>query len=89
MDATLIAQKILVHLYDQYKENGREEIGFYFDFLEKNDITNKADIIKALNYLENNGYISDLDRDDMSALITSEGIIFVDNGGPTYIREIC
>ncbi len=88
MDAALIAQNILVHLYEQYKVNGREEIGFYFDLLEESNITNKTDIHKAVSYLENNGYINDLDPEEMSAFITSEGIVCVDNGGLSYIREL-
>lgn len=89
MDAALIAQSILVHLYEQYAEQGRDEVAFYFDLFEEIGVSNKTDIYKALNYLENHGLINDVDRDEMSAFISSEGIVCIDNGGLSYIRELC
>ena len=82
-----LAELFLAHLYELAEEAPHPNFLFSVnDFAPKLGITNKGELQKAIDYLENKGFVILASFDmygGISAGITAEGSIFVESGGET------
>ena len=82
-----LAELFLAHLYELAEEAPHPNFLFSVnDFAPKLGITNKGELQKAIDYLENKGFVILASFDmygGISAGITAEGSIFVEGGGET------
>jgi hypothetical protein len=82
-----LAELFLAHLYELAEEAPHPNFLFSVnDFAPKLGITDKGELQKAIEYLENKGFVILASFDmygGISAGITAEGSIFVESGGET------
>jgi hypothetical protein len=86
-----LAELFLAHLYELAEEAPHPNFLFSVnDFAPKLGVTDKGELQKAINYLENKGLVILASFDmygGISAGITAEGSIYVENGGETGMIE--
>ena len=86
-----VAELFLAHLYELAEEAPHPNFLFSVnDFAPKLGITDKGELQKAIEYLENKGFLILASFDmygGISAGITAEGNIFVESGGETGMIE--